>query len=700
MAGRCQVNCRLRDGGSARPSRCGRLEAPVENRSAPTAPGTDAGPGTRFRWQPGAPGPLPRRLAPMFAALAVVSGTARALSEGELLGDLPVVFSVARMPQPQQEAPGMVTVLDRETIRASGYRNLPDLLRLAPGFQVAWLRGWWGVATYHGLAGEFSNRVLVLVDGRPVNSEYWSQGVDWQSLPVAIDDVERIEILGGSNSATHGTNAFLGVVNIATRAPGDSPGTSVRATAGSGEGETVLRWSGGNGALAARITVGWRGGEGLDFLRDTWRSRLVNLRAEARPSASDELSVAFAHQAGKAFEGYATDPFNPIRERRSANQVLQLDWLHTLSGGAEARFSFYESADRHADELTLPLLPGPVEVNTNRTALRRSLEGKLSGFLTDDLRGNAGVELRTDALTSLMLFGNPDARRSHTWRLFGNLEWRALRATTLNLGLMAERVSLTRGTLAPRLFINHEVASGHMLRAGLSAATRSPNIFEARFNQRATPSGIPIDQLIIGNPGLKPERIAAAELGYQGRIAAGNSQWNLRLYEERLKDLIVQVPYNDSTVPPGAQAFTFENLETSRNRGLEGQFAFSPRPGTRLTLTHAIQRIRQHIPRVAGSAPRNATSVMWTQSLSEAIDFSLVHHQVGRIQWLEFGDDIGAYRRTDARATWRWRDGPYRGELIVAGTNLFGRYNEFRAPPPPETHAFGRRYTVGIKLDF
>ncbi|HMX65365.1 MAG TPA: Plug domain-containing protein [Microthrixaceae bacterium] len=131
----------------------------------------------------------------MLAALA--SGAAQALSERELLGDLPVVFSVARMPQPQQEAPGMVTVLDRETIRASGYRNLPDLLRLAPGFQVAWLRGWWGVATYHGLAGEFSNRVLVLVDGRPVNSEYWSQGIDWQSLPVAIDDVDRIEVLGG-----------------------------------------------------------------------------------------------------------------------------------------------------------------------------------------------------------------------------------------------------------------------------------------------------------------------------------------------------------------------------------------------------------------------------------------------------------------------------------------------------------------------
>lgn len=672
----------------------------MENRSLVTAGAADSDPATRTGSPTGgAPGP---RRVPVcaFVLAALASGAAQALSERELLGDLPVVFSVARMPQPQQEAPGMVTVLDRETIRASGYRNLPDLLRLAPGFQVAWLRGWWGVATYHGLAGEFSNRVLVLVDGRPVNSEYWSQGIDWQSLPVAIDDVDRIEVLGGSNSATYGTNAFLGVVNIATRAPGESPGATARFTAGSGEGEAMVRWSGGNGAVAARMTAGWRAGEGQDDLRDTWRSRLLNLRVEARPTASDELSFAFAHQAGKAFEGYATDVFNPIRERRSANQVLQLGWLRALSGGAEAQVSFYESIDRHADELTLPLLPGPVEVNTNRTALRRSFEARLSGFLADDLRGNAGLEFRSDALTSLMLFGNPDARQTRTWRAFGNLEWRAARATTINLGLMAERVSLTRGTLAPRLFANHEVAAGHMLRAGLSSATRSPTIFEARLNQRTTPSGIPIDQLILGNPGLKPERIAAAELGYQGRAAAGNTQWNLRLYEERLKDLIVQVPYDDATVPPGAEAYTFANLETSRNRGLEGQVAFSPMAGTRLTLSHATQRIRQHIPRVAHSAPGNATTLMWTQAVSDAIDFSLIHHRVGRIHWLEFGDDLRPIRRTDARVTWRWRDGPYRGELILAGTNLFGRYDEFRAQPPPETHRFGRRLTVGLKVDF
>ncbi len=672
----------------------------MENRSAVTAPGADPGPGTRSRRPPAAPRLRALNRAWMAAAVALVAGTARALSEGELLGDLPVVFSVARLPQPQLEAPGMVTVLDRETIRATGYRNLMDLLRLAPGFQAAWLRGWWGVATYHGLAGEFSNRVLVLVDGRPVNSEYWTQGIDWQSLPVAIDDVERIEVLGGSNSANYGTNAFLGVVNITTQAPRDAPGTSLRLAGGSGEGEGTVRWAGGNEALAARMTASWRGSGGLDRLRDGWRSRLLRLRGEARPTASDELGFTFAHQSGEAGEGYASDPFNPSRQRHSANQVVQLDWLHTLAGGGEAYLGLHESRDRHVDELSLPLLPGPVAVDTNRTALRRSAEARLSGFLGEDLRGNVGLELRSDAVTSPMLFGSPEARRTRTWRLSGNLEWRAARATTVNLGLMAERVSLTRGTLAPRLFVNHEVAPGHALRAGLSTATRSPTIFEARFNQRATPSGIPIDQLIIGNPDLRPERIVARELGYQGRLAPGNTHWNLRLYDERLKDLIVQLPYFDASVPVGATAYSFANLESSRNMGLEGQVAFSPLPGSRLTWTHAAQRIRQHIPRVARSAPRHGSSILWTQTLSERLDFTIVHHRVGRIHWLEFGDEIAAYRRTDARVTWRWRDGARRGELILAGTNLFGRYDEFRAPLPPETHAFGRRLTVGLRLEF
>ena len=58
------------------------------------------------------------------------------LSEADHLGDLPVILSATRLSQTAADAPGAVTVLDREMIRASGARNIYELFRLVPGFQL------------------------------------------------------------------------------------------------------------------------------------------------------------------------------------------------------------------------------------------------------------------------------------------------------------------------------------------------------------------------------------------------------------------------------------------------------------------------------------------------------------------------------------------------------------------------------------
>ncbi len=82
-----------------------------------------------------------------------------ALSEMDYLDDLPVVLSVSRLSQPVSEAPAAVTVIDRDMIRASGFRDIPDLLRLVPGFSVAYTRdNTWAVG-YHGMGDAYSRRL-------------------------------------------------------------------------------------------------------------------------------------------------------------------------------------------------------------------------------------------------------------------------------------------------------------------------------------------------------------------------------------------------------------------------------------------------------------------------------------------------------------------------------------------------------------
>ena len=142
----------------------------------------------------GLPQPLPR---------AVVS-------ESDYLADVPTVLSVSRLAQALDDTPGAVTILDRNFIRMTGARDVVDVLRFVPGFQTtSAFETDAPMATYHGRNDDWANRIQVLVDGRSVYSslQQGSAGIGWQTL--AMDDIERIEVLRGSNSATYGARAFL-----------------------------------------------------------------------------------------------------------------------------------------------------------------------------------------------------------------------------------------------------------------------------------------------------------------------------------------------------------------------------------------------------------------------------------------------------------------------------------------------------------
>lgn len=106
-----------------------------------------------------------------WAALmwSVFAQAAELPDEMVFLSELPVVLSVSRLAQAQVDAPAAVSIIDRDMIRASGLRTLPDLLRLVPGFNVAQASGNFAVVAYHGgMYGGFPRGMQVLVDGASV----------------------------------------------------------------------------------------------------------------------------------------------------------------------------------------------------------------------------------------------------------------------------------------------------------------------------------------------------------------------------------------------------------------------------------------------------------------------------------------------------------------------------------------------------
>lgn len=144
-----------------------------------------------------------------------------------------VVSGSARREQSLGEVASAVTVIPGDQLRRFGYRTVAEALQAVVGVNVVDDRmlprvGVRGVQ----LLGDANTRVLVLLDGSPMN-EPWGQYVDIAgALPVSIDDIERIEVIRGPISAVYGTNAFLGTINIVTLGADQSGKAYARVSAG------------------------------------------------------------------------------------------------------------------------------------------------------------------------------------------------------------------------------------------------------------------------------------------------------------------------------------------------------------------------------------------------------------------------------------------------------------------------------------
>lgn len=218
--------------------------------------------------------------------------------------ELPSVLSATRLKQSPAEVPGSMTVIDRELIRASGARDIPEILRLVPGMKIGYLDGSRANVNYHGTNTTEARRMQVLVDGRSVYRPGLAT-VDWTDIPLAIEDIERIEVFRGPNTVTYGANALMGVVNIISTRPELTQGTRLKVTSGT-RGVKDLYGSQGFefGNSLARLSVFGKEDSGFDSadagndFRDGRRLNALNLLGDTTLSASQTLSWQFGAKEG------------------------------------------------------------------------------------------------------------------------------------------------------------------------------------------------------------------------------------------------------------------------------------------------------------------------------------------------------------------------------------------------------------------
>jgi iron complex outermembrane receptor protein len=137
------------------------------------------------------------------------------------------ITSASRKAQRAADVAAAIFVITHDDIRRSGMTTIPDLLRLAPGVNVAQVNSNQWAVSMRGFNGVHADFLLVLVDGRNVYNRLFS-GVSWDTEDLILDDIERIEVIRGPAAALWGANAVNGVINIVTKTAAETQGALVR----------------------------------------------------------------------------------------------------------------------------------------------------------------------------------------------------------------------------------------------------------------------------------------------------------------------------------------------------------------------------------------------------------------------------------------------------------------------------------------
>ena len=624
------------------------------------------------------------------------------LSEKDFFTEMPIVLSVSRLPQRLDDTPGAVTLLDRDMIRLSGARDVADLLRLVPGFQTSTsFETGAPLVSYHGGFDSYSARIQVLVDGRSTYSPYLFGGVGPGLQAVALEDIERIEVLRGSNSAAYGARAMLGVINIVTRHTLDTVGA--QASLGAGEngirdGQARIGW--GSADASYRLTVDRRAEQGLAGANGHNAISRVNWRADLRRSAEDEFQLRAGSVSIDSGNGFAARPDDPLRDRYFGSGFAQLDWRRTLSEDADVALTVAHTEESHRDNFALSLqsfgLNDSVAVDFGGRAVNDSLMVQHTWRASPALRVVWGGELRREEVQSKPLYDTDAPVVTRFTRLFGNAEWQFLNDFVLNTGAMVEQSSQSDTTLAPRVMLNWHVAPGHTLRAGLSKAYRPPSALEKFGNIRYSLKGQTLKVITAARGNIEPESLLTRELGYLARLPRLGMDLDVRVFEERIGGFVRQTTYpltTGSLLP--SRPIDYVNDEDFTIQGVEYQLNWQPWRDAKLWVGQAFTDVRSRDLGSAKAAPRIATSLMLTQRLPGGMDLSLIHQDSSSVT--PQGAGIGNARlisRTDLRLGVPLRWGRQTGEVALVVQNLGLPFKDFG-----EFFRFERRAFITLRLE-
>ena len=500
----------------------------------------------------------------------VATKTARELTLDE------VSVTGSRAPLTKSQAARMVTVLERADIQQAPVQSINDLLKYAVGVDVR-QRAPIGAQTDISVRGGTQEQVIILLNG--INICDPQTGHNTVSLPVDVNDIQRIEVLEGPAGRIYGTSSLVGAINIVTHSEPRNGSLNLHAEGGSyGYANAGFRYAHPFGGFSQSLSASCSRSDGYS------RSKAGSLNSDfsgakvfyqgqyATESTSVSWHFGISDQGWGSSTAYASPAWQADDQYEHTTKLTADIQSDAHCGALNLHTSIYWN--QHQDRYeSYRGLPDKLPYNYNRTdvcgvSLNTYFDWRLG-------RTAFGAELRNENLLSGNL-GEPLARprpiggtdRDYTLGLnrtniSGFVEHNVLlRNLTVSAGLVV--VKNTWADMSPTLYPGIDASlrlGGHWrLHASYNTSLRMPSFSEMYYKLQGYKA----------DPHLKPEEMQAVEIG--ATYNARRSTFSAALWHHQGRNMIDWIM---DTTQGDAAAWQSVNHTRLNSVGVEASAVFT-----------------------------------------------------------------------------------------------------------------------------
>ncbi len=492
-----------------------------------------------------APTPSDAVPVPTVTVAAVNAGTLKKMSVEELLAQ--TVTSVSRRPESWAEAPSNVFLIrGGQSASTIGANSLPELLRLATNLFVAQSSssGWAINARGFVRSNAYSNKLLVLIDGRTVYSPLFSN-VFWDSTNVFLPDLESVEAISGPAGAMWGANAVNGVINVQTKSAHATLGSLITASGGSEARMFGARYGttvGKTGALRVYVQGSdydaSRNAQGQEDESDPWKSFQGGFRSDWGTAAKGEFTVQ-----GDAFSGRFKNGVLP--DTRNDNANLLTRWSRDLSPDSHLWVRLYHDYSKR-DTISA--------ITETSRATDLEFQHRISFLGNQEFVWGADYRLMSDSVAHTVFFAILPPELDFTLSsVFAQYETPLGRNSPLrlNAGFRLEHNHFSGWESQPSLRLAWQFKRDTTWLSA-SRATRIPSRLDTGFFLPQTPP-----YLAAGGPDFKAEIVDSYEAGWRSRPTRDLSFTTTIYYHSYDRLRTVEIARSPAVVANGAEGHSY-----------------------------------------------------------------------------------------------------------------------------------------------